>query len=248
MVQFIRGVRMDQFISLIIFSLPGLVTYFWLQMFGLNPVVKHTPTEMVGLTALLWAPTTFLTILLYDFFFLLFNILFRFLHLDLSFLNLKFVLNLKDLNNLSNNILFLFYYLILSIVFSFLAAYIWSRYLYQKVLNLINKVRLQRKIIKLSEDPTVWESFFYKLEEQKEEQLIIEIYKIDKPEDKICGPVIRMSRPFEIDKSLIIDYSKGWDKAHEYYKYAIKRSYVDTKSGLVINELDPKSPASKIIT
>ncbi len=239
---------MEQFISLIIFSLPGLITYFWLQMFGINPVVKHTPTEMVGLTALLWAPSTFLTVIVYDILFLLFDILFKVLKVNLSFLNLNFILDLKDLNNLSNNLLFLFYYLTLSLVFSFFAAYIWSRYLYMKVLKLINKVRLKRKIIKLSEDPTVWESFFYKLEEQKEEQLIVEVYKMDNPEDKICGPVIRMSRPFETEKSLIIDSSKGWDAAHEYYKYEIKRSYVDTKSGLIINELNTKKPSSKIIT
>lgn len=239
---------MDQFISLIIFTLPGLITYFWLQMFGINPVVKHTPTEMVGLTALLWAPTTFLTVIIYDVLFLFFNILFIALNVDLSFLNLSFILSLKDLTNLSDNLLFLFYYLFLSLVFSFFAAYIWSRYLYDKVLKLINKVRLQRKIIKLSEDPTVWESFFYKLEEKKEEQLIVEVYKMDKPEDRVCGPVIRMSRPFETEKSLIIDSSKGWDKAHEFYNFEIKRSYVDTKSGLIINELNPQKPTSKIIT
>ncbi len=239
---------MEQLLSLIIFSLPGLITYFWLQMFGINPVVKHTPTEMVGLTALLWAPTTFLTVIIYDVLFLLSDYFFKILKVDLSFLNLKFIIDLEDLNTLSNNLLFLFYYLILSLTFSFFSAYVWSRYLYNRVLKLINKVRIQRKIIKLSEDPTVWESFFYKLEEQKEEQLIVEVYKMDSPDDKICGPVIRMSRPFEPEKSLIIDSSKGWDAAHKYYKYEIKKTYVDTKSGLIINELDPIKPSSKIIT
>lgn len=239
---------MEQLLSLIIFSLPGLITYFWLQMFGINPVVKHTPTEMVGLTALLWAPTTFLTVIIYDVLFLLSDYFFKILKVDLSFLNLKFIIDLEDLNTLSNNLLFLFYYLILSLTFSFFSAYVWTRYLYNRVLKLINKVRIQRKIIKLSEDPTVWESFFYKLEEQKEEQLIVEVYKMDSPDDKICGPVIRMSRPFEPEKSLIIDSSKGWDAAHKYYKYEIKKTYVDTKSGLIINELDPIKPSSKIIT
>ncbi|WP_246041997.1 hypothetical protein [Robertmurraya kyonggiensis] len=234
--------------SLIIFSLPGLITYFWLQMFGINPVVKHTTTEMVGLTALLWAPTTLFTVLVYDGLFLLLNLIFRALKVNLSFLNLDLILSLKDLTYLSNNLLFLFYYLILSLIFSFTVAYIWSKYLYIRVLEIINKVRIQRKIIKLSEDPTVWESFFYRLEEQKEAQLIVEIYKIDNPVEKICGPVIRMSRPFETEKSLIIDTSKGWDIAHAFYNYEITRSYVDTKSGLIINELNPKKTSLKIIT
>lgn len=238
---------MEQLISLIIFSLPGLITYFWLQLFGINPVVKHTPTEMVGLTALLWAPTTFLTVIFYDFLFLIFNLILKAIRFDFSFLKLTFIVNLNDLNNLSKNLVFLFCYLILSIVFSFIAAYLWARYLYLVVLKVVNSVRIKRKIIKLSEDPTVWESFFYKLEGQKEEQLIVEIYKIDKPEEKICGPVIRMSRPFETEKSLVIDSSKGWDESHKYFNYEIKKTYVDTKTGLIINELDPSKPSSKIM-
>jgi hypothetical protein len=239
---------MDQLISLIIFSLPGLITYFWLQLFGINPVVKHTPTEMVGLTALLWAPTTFFTVIIYDLLFLLISFILNLWKIDLSFLNLTVVVNLGDLNDLSNNLIFLFYYLILSAVFSFFTALIWAKYLYREVLNIINKVRINRKIIKLAEDPTVWESFFYRLEEQKEEQLVVEIYKLDKPQDRICGPVIRMSRPFETEKSLIIDSSKGWGESHEYFNYEIKKSYIDTKSGLIINELNVKKPKPKIIT
>ncbi|MEK4610162.1 hypothetical protein MHI31_08830 [Bacillus sp. FSL K6-0067] len=60
------GEYMEQFISIIIFSLPGLLAYFWLQLFGLNPTIKHTPTEMVGLSALLWVPITGLTIISYN--------------------------------------------------------------------------------------------------------------------------------------------------------------------------------------
>lgn len=239
---------MDQFISLVIFSLPGLITYFWLQTFGINPVVKHTTTEMVGLIALLWAPTTFLTIIVYNLLFIIFNHMFNLINVNLSFLNLRLIINLDDLNSLSTNLVFLFYYLILSIIFSFLAAYVWSIYLFKHLLNLINNARLKRKIIKLSIEPTVWESFFFKLEDEREEQLLVEIYKIDKPEERICGPVIRMSRPFEVEKSVIIDSSKGWDEAHKHYNYSIKKTYIDTKSGLIINELEPQSPTKQIMT
>lgn len=248
---------MEQFISLVIFSLPGLITYFWLQTFGVNPVVKHTTTEMVGLIALLWAPTTFLTLIFYDTLFYIFDSIFRHFNIDLSFLNLKLVVNLSDLNLLSTNLVFLFYYLVLSIIFSFLAAYVWSIYLFKPFLDLINKARSKRDIVNLSIEPTVWESFFFKLEKDNKEkedeekdrkgQLLVEIYKIDKPEDRICGPVIRMSRPFEMEKSVIIDSSKGWDEAHKHYNYSIKKTYVDTKSGLIINELEPQNPEKKVV-
>lgn len=239
---------MDQFISIIIFSLPGLITYFWIQMFGINPVVKHTPTEMVGIVALLWAPTTFLTILTYNIGYLLFNSLFNLLGIDLSGLKLVYLISLLDLNKLSLNLIFLIYYLVLSVVFSFLTAYVWSKFLYKRIIEIINKVRLSRKVVKLSEHTTVWDSFFFKLEEEgQEEQLIIEMYKIDKPEPeyRLCGAVTRMSRPFEAERSIIIDYSKGWNEAHKHYKYPIKNIYVDTKSGVIINELDYKNPTVK---
>lgn len=236
---------MDQFISVIIFSLPGLITYFWIQWLGINPTVKHTPTEMVGISALLWAPTTFLTILSYNILFLIFDSFFRILNIKLTFLELNYLFKLNDLNVLSLNLVFLFFYVSLSVVFSFIVAVIWSRWLYKRTLDFVNEIRIKRNMIKLSEDSSVWDSFFFKLEEEKESQIVVELYKIDKPEEKICGPVIRMSRPFETDKAIIIDSSKGWDESHSYYKYPSKKIYVDTKSGMIINELDVNKPTVK---
>lgn len=236
---------MDQFIAVIIFSLPGLITYFWIQMLGINPTVKHTPTEMVGVSALLWAPTTFLTILTYDLGYLLIDLIAKSINLDLTIFKMVFLLDINDLNKLSLNLVFLFIYVILSILFSFLVAFFWSMYLYKRVMGIINKLRIKRKIIKLSEDTSVWDSFFFKLENKEEQQIVIELYKIDKPEEKICGPVTRMSRPFETERSLIIDNSKGWEESHGYYKYPVKRIYVDTKTGMIINELDINNPTVK---
>ncbi|MGG0403193.1 hypothetical protein ABEY54_28895 [Priestia megaterium] len=234
---------MENFISVIVFSLPGLLTYFWLQMFGINPTVKHSPTEMVGLAALLWAPTNFLTVLTYDLGYWLLDNLFKKLTINLTFLELNYLFSLKNLNDLSSNFIFLFFYLILSVLFSFVVAWIWSIYLYNKTMNLVNKVRIKRKISRLSVDTSVWDSFFFSLEEAKESPLIIEMYKIDKPEDKFYGAVTRMSRPFETERSLILDDSTGWQQAHQYYKYPIKKSYVDTKSGIIINALDYNNPS-----
>lgn len=236
---------MEQFISVIIFSLPGLITYFWIQWLGINPAVKHTPTEMVGISALLWAPTTFLTILTYNVVFYFFDSFFRIINVNLTVLQLDYLLNLNDLNKLSLNLLFLFFYVLLSVFFSFIVAVIWSNWLYKRTLDFVNKIRIKRNMIKLSVDSSVWDSFFFKLEEKKESQIVVELYKIDKPEEKICGPVIRMSRPFETDRSLIIDSSKGWDESHRHYKYPSKKIYVDTKSGMIINELDVDNPKVK---
>lgn len=224
------GEYMEQFISIIIFSLPGLLAYFWLQLFGLNPTVKHTPTEMVGLSALLWVPITGLTIISYNVVVYIFNI---------PVMNITSV---EDIRILSNQLLFLLFFVILSTIFSFLIAYVWGRNLYKWVLNLVNKVRIKRKTSVLSEDTSVWDSFFFSLEQEEEQPMIVEMYKMDKPTEKVYGAVIRMSRPFETERSLVLDQSQEWERAHKDYQYPVKRSYVDVKSGMVVNELDYSNP------
>jgi hypothetical protein len=235
---------MDQFISIIIFTLPGLLTYFWLQMFGLNPTIKHTPTEMLGISALLCLPISFFIIITYNLGFFITDKFILLLNYDFTLLELKYIKSIDDLNSLSINILFLFFYVLLSIGFSFLLSWIWSIYIFKYLMIVINRVRVKRKISKLSEDPSVWDSFFSKLEEQSESPLIVELYKIDKPEVKVRGSVTRFSRPFETERAFIIE-TEELDKALEYYEYPIKRVYVDTKSGIIINELNQHKPVVK---
>ncbi|ARX69790.1 hypothetical protein [Bacillus thuringiensis] len=221
---------MEQFISIIVFSLPGILAYFWLQLFGLNPTVKHTPTEMLGLVALLWVPITGLTIITY-------NLIVYRLSLPVMYLT-----SVQEISDLSMNLLFLMFYVLLSVFYSFVIAYAWGRYFNKIVLKLVNKVRVQRKVSVLSEETSVWDSFFFSLDQSEEQPLIVEMYKIDKPEVKTYGAVIRMSRPFETERSLVLDQSEQWKKAHEYYQYPVKRSYVDVKSGMIVNELDHLNP------
>ena len=57
---------LDSFIGTIVFLLPGFLMYFWIQSFGINPVVKHSATEMGAISALLWLPVSLLTIIIYN--------------------------------------------------------------------------------------------------------------------------------------------------------------------------------------
>ncbi|MBG9537717.1 hypothetical protein ABE42_32050 [Bacillus thuringiensis] len=221
---------MEQFISIIVFSLPGLLAYFWLQLFGLNPTVKHTPTEMIGLVALLWVPITGLTLVTYNLIVFIFS------------LPKIYITNLNEISALSMNLSFLLYYVVLSVFYSFVIAYAWGRYFHTGVLKVVNKVRVQRKVSVLAEETSVWDSFFISLEKEEEQALIVEMYKIDKPDERIYGAVIRMSRPYETERSLVLDQTEQWKKSHEYYQYPVIRSYVDVKSGMIVNELDHLNP------
>lgn len=39
---------MENFVAILIFTLPGLLSYFWIQLFGLHPASKHINFEISG--------------------------------------------------------------------------------------------------------------------------------------------------------------------------------------------------------
>jgi ABC-type multidrug transport system fused ATPase/permease subunit len=235
----------EQFISIVIFSLPGLLTYFWLQLFGVNPTVKHSSTEMIGIAALLWMPTTLLSALSYNFLYFVTDKTLLMIGVDLSQLQLTYVTGVLDIVALSSNTLFIIYLIFLSFSSSFIVAFLWASYVYKIVMYLINKVRIYRKVSKLSQETSVWDTFFIKLEKQEESPLVVEMYKIDQPNNKVVGSVIRSSRPYEPERAIILDNPDDWKESHEYYKFPVKKAYIDTKNGLVVNELDHEIKQAK---
>lgn len=243
---------MESVISIVLFSIPGLLVYFWLQFFGVNPTVKHSPTELAAISALFWIPTILLLVVTYDLFYLLFDLLFKQIGIDLTSLKLSFIQGLPDIVEMSNNFIFILYFFVLSIVFSFLVAFMWSKFILGSVLKIINRVRKSRELVELENETTVWDAFFLKLnnedseENENSEALVVEVYKLDKPDEKrIVGSITKMSRPYEVDRALVLENIQNNTESHEYYKYEVKRSYIDIKSGLVISELDTTKPTNK---
>ncbi|WP_259331024.1 hypothetical protein [Bacillus sonorensis] len=47
---------MENFVAILIFTLPGLLSYFWIQLFGLHPASKHINFEIAAISAILWFP------------------------------------------------------------------------------------------------------------------------------------------------------------------------------------------------
>jgi hypothetical protein len=232
----------EQFISIVIFSLPGLLTYFWLQLFGLNPPVKHSSTEMIGLSVLLWIPTSIVTLTIYDGSYILFDKFLVATNVDVSFLGLRIITTVSDLVKMADNILFLLIYVLLTSIFSFVFARIWSINLYRYLLNKVNKIRIKRKLSKLDELSSIWDTFFLKISEESAseegESMIVELYYLNNPDHKIYGSVINMSRPFEAERAIVLDDPEGWREDNLEFSFKIKKTYLDTKSGMVVNLLD----------
>jgi hypothetical protein len=238
---------MDAFLSTFVFILPGIMAYFWLQVFGLNPTVKHTAPELTGISALLWVPVSFITLFLL-------NIWSTSNKVEL--LRVDKVRTVDDLNKATADLNYILMFLIVSLVVSYFICWAWCLWGNEYLRASINKVRVSRGIAPLSSSASVWEEFFIKIHKEDEEQdkekekkgkeAVLIVYKIDKPEKYIIGSMTKASRPHEIDKSLVLEKTEEWkDAIKNNFDYDTKRTYVDIKSGMVVKEIDHKKLTKK---
>lgn len=230
---------MAEFLSTFVFILPGIMSYFWLQLFGLNPAVKHTAPELSGIAALLWLPVSFVTLLVLNAWGRVNSI---------ESLAVDQVWNMESLSTATSDIKYLILFLTLSMIVSFILCAIWSKWCNNILLIVINKIRKKRKIAPLSKSSTVWEEFFIRIqEEDTDKEGVYILYKIDAPKEFIIGSMTKASRPFETDRSIVLDDTQEWLDSLKHYDYKVKRSYIDLKTGVVVKELDHKNPIEKTI-
>jgi len=234
-----------EFLSTFVFILPGVMAYFWLQVFGLNPSVKHTAPEFSGIAALLWLPVSFSTLIVLNTWGAFVNI---------NFLHVNQVWTLEALNKASSDIKYLVLFLFASFIVSFFICWIWCLYVHEFLRNRINHVRKTRKLAPISSSSSVWEEFFIKINENDQENssmkkiAVFIVYKIDKPEEFIAGSMTKASRPLETDKGLVLEDTEEWTNSiKDDFDYNVTRVYIDTKTGMVIKELDYKNPKNKTI-
>lgn len=239
---------MEQFLSTFVFILPGIMAYFWLQVFGMTPSVKHTAPELSGISALLWLPVSFITLLVLNTWGVL---------VKTGLLSVSQVWSVKSLNEATSDIKYLVLFLFVSFVVSFFVCWIWSFWGNVLLKKVINHVRKTRGVAALSTSSTVWEEFFVKLEQGNSEdaddsviakEAVYIVHKIDKPDEFIAGSMTKASSPLEVDKSLVLEDTQNWmDSINNDYDFDVKRIYIDFKSGMVVKEIDHKNPKEKPI-
>lgn len=228
---------MESFLSTFIFLIPGIISYFWIQLFGLTPTVKHTAPEFSGIAAILWLPVSFTTVLLL-------NIFSKFI----NSIAIPIVWTLNQFSNATSNLVYLLTFLLISSVISFIFSAIWCIYIYRWIQNIVNIIRKKRAIAPLSSSTTVWEEFFIKFDAKSSngKEALYKIYKIDKPEKYIIGSITKGARANEIDKSLVLENVQEWEKYIGDNIIPVNKVYVDFKSGLIVEELDHHHTVSKI--
>ncbi|MNC31607.1 hypothetical protein D3C75_799340 [compost metagenome] len=216
---------MENLLGTIVFVLPGFLMYFWLQSFGINPVVKHSPGEFTAIAALLWLPASFATLLLYNGIVSISRVV---SHTDV-------VWSIQQLKDRSGSLTFLLVFLILSSIVSFMISVIWAKWLHPVQMKVINKIRNWRGAASLSKSPSVWDEVFTNNDAQ-----VVEIGRLDKAGITIVGCINKASRTFEPERHLNLDDVDFFTDLVQKHSISVAKVFYDTKSGTYVKIFDPK--------
>lgn len=214
---------MDSFLAVLIFTFPGLITYFWIQLFGITPTVRYQGSEVLAISAILWIPVNIIVLALYD-------ILILLTKFDLYFkMNLVVILDMKSLNALASNFFFLMYYVVASGIVSYLFAKIMSGKLYDQALNKINVIRARNQKAPLSRETSVWDKTF-----SHDQAQIVKVSKVDNPKECVVGELQNVSRTYELEKNIVLRETEHWTEIVNAYNIRIENIFVDVRTGIKI--------------
>lgn len=221
---------MESLLTLIICTIPGFLSYFWINLFGITASSKNTASEITIFSALLWVPIIAIILCIYNFFAWVSS--WAFLHPKNDIIifkkNWAYIIELNNLINKSENIWFIVFYFISAIITSFLLAWLLSAKGYPMIRSLINRIRKSNKMAPLSVHSTVWDETFLNDSEQ--------IIKICKPgEDPIIGLLKRVPRQYEPSKSLVLEATEYWYNVMDYYNVEIDHTFTNLDNGLIIH-------------
>ncbi len=198
---------MDNLISTIIFILPGFMLYFWIQMMGVNPVVKHTTIEFGALSALAWFPVVLSTIGI----------------MNLYSTPLK---SLNDIKEASMDIIFLVQFSAISLLVSFVLSIIYVTAVFPAQMFVINMIRKMIGKTGLSRSPSVWEEVFFQYNTQ-----VVGVCKIGSTNPDVIGYIEKVARPFEAKRSFKLVQMDYCRMIVENNQIPIKEVFTDIDSG-----------------
>ncbi|WP_046179245.1 hypothetical protein [Domibacillus tundrae] len=223
---------MDSLISLIIFTLPGLLAYFWINLFGLTPTTKRDSSEVVALSALLWIPIVSIVLFIYQILAWVSNWEIIDPSFDVPIVKQDWMLmggKIADINKLSDNIWFLLYYVVSSIITSFYVARWVSNKGYKFLMDKVNMVREENGIAPFSSKTTVWNEMFLGNAGQ-----IVEYCKVEDVNFSLIGSLVNVPRAHEVEKGIVLDGVAHWTRVMEYYNVPVDKVYIDTSTGVTI--------------
>jgi len=219
-------------VAIIIFTIPGLLAFMWIQLFGVTPTNKQENTEVLAISALLWIPIVAIVLVVYQLLAWLSHMENLHPSIDIPLLKFNWVLlssKVTDLTDLARNIWFLLYYVFSSVIISFYVAKLIAGKGYNPLLGKINKIRKANGIAPLSKKTTVWNEMFLTKEGQ-----IVEYCKMDNQEKCFVGSLVKVPRANEQERNIVLEAVDHWSKVMEYYDVQADHVFIDTNSGTII--------------
>lgn len=215
-----RG-TLDDFITLIIFALPGFISFTFLKLFGLYPSNQQKNNDLVMISSILWIPINVIVLGIHA--------IFIYFGRKCGF-EFSYIYSFETLKASSNNLFFVLYYSAFSIIVAYLLALVISKHFYSYFLNKVNNIRNENGKASLSRYPTVWENTFTIDEAQ--------IIKIKLGDKEYIGEIQRISSNTDKEKDILLRHQQHWTKILEEYEIEIESIYIDTKLNLVIEIYD----------
>ena len=151
-------------------------------------------------------------------------------------IRLNYIQSISDLQEISMFFGFQIYYIISSLIISYIIARLLVGKGYKFFLKHINEIRKKLGYSDLSEHATVWAEIFAKYGPK-----VVEISKIDNPHDKFIGCLRKASRPLESDRNIVIDDVEHFTELVQKNSIPVDKVYIDTKSGIMIKIFDAKA-------
>jgi len=200
-------------LNTLLYIVPGLMAYFWLEKFGRTPARQLSSLEQTALTAILWFPTMILSVSIMHFF-------------GLRIPNFDTVQYGKTALLMA---LFLFICAFSSLIIAFLWAWILHRCHHQFV-NWIRKRLLH--LSELTQEPTVWDAFF----KTDGSARVLRIKNVGSTEC-VIGEIANGPRILSGESSLILQQQDYWSRIVNKEDVRVDRVYINTNVGIMIEEL-----------
>lgn len=199
---------MENLLSTVVFILPGFMMYFWVQMMGVNPVVKHTVPEFGAIAALAWFPVV---------------------TTSLAIMNIYqgAVSTIEELYEASGNLRFLLEFMGISVFTSYILSGFYVKIGYPVQQWAVNLIRKSTGKAVLDKSPSVWEEIF-----MVNKPGVIGVAKLGAEKPDFCGSILNVSRPFESKRGFGLVYIDYVSMLIRKYEIPIIKIYSDIDVGV----------------
>lgn len=241
---------MDNFFSFYILGIPGVLTYLIYKTIGDSATQSRSQLELIAITSLLWVPTVFLSILLFNTLHFLTEAIL--INIDVNYFrqfNIMKIITIENLIKNINNFIFILLFTLTTLVSSIAVSSLAPK-LNEILINIINNIRVKKGYAKIvKKGSSAWKLFFIMNKDHQkstinnEYSIVVQLSYLDNPKKLIYGSLKFISND-EKQQQFIIENENEWTNFVKEYQTKTNEEipfadvFVDARNKLVIREID----------